>query len=133
MTSHVNDDCCLGLDARACDADGLGLVTRPVTAVEKHEHWASSQSHSSLSLLQVASWESKNWDRSETGSLSFCWQPTPLNRRLPSQIDSDLLRAVSLTEVLRDFGKRLSGAAGTQADYEVSQPVGEIDYFVSHD
>eukprot|EP00929_Paragymnodinium_shiwhaense_P041408 TRINITY_DN21503_c0_g1_i1.p1 TRINITY_DN21503_c0_g1~~TRINITY_DN21503_c0_g1_i1.p1 ORF type:complete len:604 (-),score=38.45 TRINITY_DN21503_c0_g1_i1:144-1955(-) len=69
---------------------------------------------------------------SHRGSLSFL-HTAGLVRRLPSDIDSVLLRAVPLPEVLKGFGKRLSAADGTASDYELSKKVGEIDCFLSHD
>eukprot|EP00929_Paragymnodinium_shiwhaense_P077705 TRINITY_DN40056_c0_g1_i1.p1 TRINITY_DN40056_c0_g1~~TRINITY_DN40056_c0_g1_i1.p1 ORF type:complete len:144 (-),score=0.50 TRINITY_DN40056_c0_g1_i1:83-514(-) len=63
-------------------------------------------------------------------SSSFCESPS----RLPSHIDAAILRAVPVTEVLKNFGQHFrSNSAGCAADYNLSKTVDEIDYFLSHD
>eukprot|EP00929_Paragymnodinium_shiwhaense_P018324 TRINITY_DN12870_c0_g1_i1.p1 TRINITY_DN12870_c0_g1~~TRINITY_DN12870_c0_g1_i1.p1 ORF type:complete len:144 (-),score=5.24 TRINITY_DN12870_c0_g1_i1:131-562(-) len=65
--------------------------------------------------------------------LSF-FQSARTDLRLPSHIDAGALRAVPAAEVLAGFGKHFrSNVAGTDADYNLSENVDEIDYFLSHD
>eukprot|EP00929_Paragymnodinium_shiwhaense_P036411 TRINITY_DN19522_c0_g1_i1.p1 TRINITY_DN19522_c0_g1~~TRINITY_DN19522_c0_g1_i1.p1 ORF type:complete len:639 (+),score=43.39 TRINITY_DN19522_c0_g1_i1:226-2142(+) len=52
---------------------------------------------------------------------------------LPSDIDRGLLRAAPMTEVLSGVGKHWKSIATTAADYELSEDVSEMDYFLSHD
>lgn len=46
--------------------------------------------------------------------------------------NKDLLRATKATSVLHRFGQILSNNQGSAETYEQSEPVGSIDYFISH-
>eukprot|EP00929_Paragymnodinium_shiwhaense_P043231 TRINITY_DN22264_c1_g1_i1.p1 TRINITY_DN22264_c1_g1~~TRINITY_DN22264_c1_g1_i1.p1 ORF type:complete len:768 (-),score=64.42 TRINITY_DN22264_c1_g1_i1:10-2313(-) len=52
---------------------------------------------------------------------------------LPLEIDPGLLRAVPVTEALSGFGKHLASIAAQEEDYDLSEPVTELDDFLSHD
>eukprot|EP00929_Paragymnodinium_shiwhaense_P070149 TRINITY_DN35508_c0_g1_i1.p1 TRINITY_DN35508_c0_g1~~TRINITY_DN35508_c0_g1_i1.p1 ORF type:complete len:604 (-),score=39.81 TRINITY_DN35508_c0_g1_i1:230-2041(-) len=52
---------------------------------------------------------------------------------LPSNIDSQLLRATPVHVMLAGFGKHLKTNAATESDYNFSVGVSEIDDFVSHE
>eukprot|EP00929_Paragymnodinium_shiwhaense_P036914 TRINITY_DN19733_c0_g1_i2.p1 TRINITY_DN19733_c0_g1~~TRINITY_DN19733_c0_g1_i2.p1 ORF type:complete len:381 (+),score=17.53 TRINITY_DN19733_c0_g1_i2:52-1194(+) len=52
---------------------------------------------------------------------------------LPSDIDSALLRATPLLQVLAGCGRHLRSIAAAENDYELSGPVSEMDDFLSHD
>eukprot|EP00929_Paragymnodinium_shiwhaense_P051529 TRINITY_DN25918_c0_g1_i1.p1 TRINITY_DN25918_c0_g1~~TRINITY_DN25918_c0_g1_i1.p1 ORF type:complete len:412 (+),score=48.25 TRINITY_DN25918_c0_g1_i1:109-1344(+) len=52
---------------------------------------------------------------------------------LPSHVESSLLRATPLAEVLSGFGKHFQGTSTKEGDYELSLPMGKIDDFLSHD
>eukprot|EP00929_Paragymnodinium_shiwhaense_P098461 TRINITY_DN5992_c0_g1_i1.p1 TRINITY_DN5992_c0_g1~~TRINITY_DN5992_c0_g1_i1.p1 ORF type:complete len:692 (-),score=59.13 TRINITY_DN5992_c0_g1_i1:272-2266(-) len=55
-----------------------------------------------------------------------------MERSLPSQVDVDMLRAVPRTEVLSGFGKHWQTSGATASDYDLSEPVAELDDFISH-
>eukprot|EP00929_Paragymnodinium_shiwhaense_P027445 TRINITY_DN16108_c0_g1_i1.p1 TRINITY_DN16108_c0_g1~~TRINITY_DN16108_c0_g1_i1.p1 ORF type:complete len:637 (+),score=15.34 TRINITY_DN16108_c0_g1_i1:43-1953(+) len=75
---------------------------------------------------------------SESGSVimrrsSRFSQQSTIIQALPTHIDADLLRAVSVKEALSGFGKHWSSNAGKAEDYDLSQRRDKVDDFLSHD
>eukprot|EP00929_Paragymnodinium_shiwhaense_P104238 TRINITY_DN6843_c0_g1_i1.p1 TRINITY_DN6843_c0_g1~~TRINITY_DN6843_c0_g1_i1.p1 ORF type:complete len:659 (-),score=44.91 TRINITY_DN6843_c0_g1_i1:898-2874(-) len=73
------------------------------------------------------------WQRSRTPDLA-----ATKSASLTSRLDADMLRAAQLHEALAGFGKHWSTSPilscdVTASEYELSQPVTEIDDFLSHD
>eukprot|EP00929_Paragymnodinium_shiwhaense_P004357 TRINITY_DN10526_c0_g1_i1.p1 TRINITY_DN10526_c0_g1~~TRINITY_DN10526_c0_g1_i1.p1 ORF type:complete len:728 (+),score=57.71 TRINITY_DN10526_c0_g1_i1:203-2185(+) len=54
-------------------------------------------------------------------------------RSLPSRLDLGMLRATPISEVLSGFGIHFKGNAAKESDYDLSEPVEDIDDFLSHD
>eukprot|EP00929_Paragymnodinium_shiwhaense_P119635 TRINITY_DN91533_c0_g1_i1.p1 TRINITY_DN91533_c0_g1~~TRINITY_DN91533_c0_g1_i1.p1 ORF type:complete len:675 (+),score=74.18 TRINITY_DN91533_c0_g1_i1:83-2107(+) len=52
---------------------------------------------------------------------------------LPSQVDPELLRGLTVTEALTGFGKHWQSNSSTAEDFALSQSMSTIDDFLSHD
>eukprot|EP00929_Paragymnodinium_shiwhaense_P070772 TRINITY_DN35890_c0_g1_i3.p1 TRINITY_DN35890_c0_g1~~TRINITY_DN35890_c0_g1_i3.p1 ORF type:complete len:183 (+),score=24.56 TRINITY_DN35890_c0_g1_i3:164-712(+) len=84
-------------------------------------------------------------DATRETAITDCWRGSRKSRQsifskrsmflrgLPSTIDPTLLRAAGVEKVLDGFGEVFRSKAGSAADYELSEPVEEIDDFLSHD
>eukprot|EP00811_Abedinium_folium_P032172 NODE_5293_length_1787_cov_4.944578.p1 GENE.NODE_5293_length_1787_cov_4.944578~~NODE_5293_length_1787_cov_4.944578.p1 ORF type:complete len:560 (+),score=27.01 NODE_5293_length_1787_cov_4.944578:105-1784(+) len=61
-----------------------------------------------------------------------CKSPTEVDLPEAAQLDPELLRACSTTDVMRNFGAILANSAGTKETYALSVPVERIGVFLSH-
>eukprot|EP00929_Paragymnodinium_shiwhaense_P043230 TRINITY_DN22264_c0_g2_i2.p1 TRINITY_DN22264_c0_g2~~TRINITY_DN22264_c0_g2_i2.p1 ORF type:complete len:676 (+),score=21.27 TRINITY_DN22264_c0_g2_i2:262-2289(+) len=108
------------------------LIVQPsdvsVEASELHRRpQAKSTAKSSMFPLRLF------WQQSEADTSVGAKSTEKSLAALPSSLDSHLLRAVSLHEVLAGGGKHLKNNAARESDYELSTSVFEVDDFLSHD